>query len=254
MSSPKIEAAVSWAVGIANDDTYGYDQVNRWSEYDCSSLVISAFEHAGIPVKTRGALFTGNMRQVFLECGFEDVTAGVYLPTGAGLQRGDVLLRHDIRTGDGHTAIALGDGDIVHASGNEFGGAVGGQPGDQTGREICVRPYYNSSPRWDYVLRYAADGEVTPEVTAIPEAAPIPAPCLVALPEISRGSTGAAVVMLQLILNHKLRNEAHFSPLELDGEAGALTDAAIRTVQAYYGLEADGICGQNTWRAILTTD
>ena len=45
----------------------------------------------------------------------------------------------------------LGDGDIVQASGNEFEGAIGGIPGDQTGTEICVRTYYDYP--WDGFLR-----------------------------------------------------------------------------------------------------
>lgn len=40
---------------------------------------------------------------------------------------------------------------IGHASADELGRSVGAVPGDQTGREICVRDWY-SSP-WDAVLR-----------------------------------------------------------------------------------------------------
>lgn len=250
----KAEAAVTWALAIANNPAHGYDQTRRWGpDYDCSSLVISAYEAAGVQLKSHGAGYTGNMYRVFRERGFADVTPTINLATGAGLQVGDVLLRHDTKTENGHTALFIGGGQIVHAASNERGGATGGTTGDQTGGEICTRGYYNS-PRWDYVLRYV--GEVV-EQTPAPAPEPVtpqPAPVLVALPEISRGSTGPAVVMLQLILNYKLRNEAHFTPLELDGEAGALTDAAIRTVQAYNNLDADGICGQDTWRAILTTN
>ena len=53
-----IESAVNWAVKIANDNSHGYDQNNRWGpNYDCSSLVISAFEQAGCKVKSGGASF-----------------------------------------------------------------------------------------------------------------------------------------------------------------------------------------------------
>ena len=39
----KIDKAVTWAVGIANDNSHGYDQADRWGpDYDCSSLVIQA--------------------------------------------------------------------------------------------------------------------------------------------------------------------------------------------------------------------
>lgn len=63
------------------------------------------------------------------------------------LKRGDILLNEKH-----HTAIYVGDGNIVHASLNEKGGIYGGQSGDQTGKEICVRSYYDRP--WDLVLRY----------------------------------------------------------------------------------------------------
>ena len=156
----KTEKAIAQMETWAADNDHGYDQADRWGpDYDCSSLMISAWQQAGVPVKTAGAAYTGNMAPVFLRCGFEDVTADVNLSTGAGLQRGDVLLkvRH-------HTAMSIGGGQIVHASINESGRATGGKTGDQTGREICVRSYYKYSKGWDKVLRYAgsrkeADGQ-----------------------------------------------------------------------------------------------
>jgi hypothetical protein len=67
---------------LARDDSHGYDQTNRWGpDYDCSSAVITVWESVGVPVKTMGASYTGNMRGVFLRCGFEDVTDSVELST-----------------------------------------------------------------------------------------------------------------------------------------------------------------------------
>lgn len=40
---------------------------------------------------------------------------------------------------------------IGHASINENGKAYGGKPGDQTGKEVCERLWYDKS--WDYILR-----------------------------------------------------------------------------------------------------
>lgn len=157
-----IEKAVTWAIKIAQDPAHGYDQTRRWGpDYDCSSLMISAWQQAGVPVKDAGATYTGNMASAFLHCGFEDVTAEVSLTTGAGLQRGDVLLnvRH-------HTAMCIGSGRIVHASINENGRATGGKSGDQTGREICVRSYYKYSKGWDKVLRYVGTGEKKEKMTS----------------------------------------------------------------------------------------
>ncbi len=146
----KIENAVNWAIGIANDSSHGYtmDLNNRWGpDYDCSSLIISAWENAGVPVKSQGGCVnTGSMLN-FLKFGFRDVTASVDRATGAGTMRGDVLLN----TG-AHTAMCIGGGQVVQASENEFGGSLGGKPGDQTGREIWITSYYNFP--WNYVLRY----------------------------------------------------------------------------------------------------
>lgn len=152
-----IEKAVTWALQIAQDPAHGYDQTHRWGpDYDCSSLMISAWQQAGVPVKAAGATYTGNMFQAFLRCGFEDVTAEINLNNGTGLQRGDVLLN-----AQHHTAMSIGGGQIVHASINESGRATGGKSGDQTGREICVRSYYKYSKGWDKVLRYVGSRKET---------------------------------------------------------------------------------------------
>lgn len=156
-SSQIVEDAVEWAISIANDDSHGYDQTNRWGpDYDCSTLIIQAWQNAGIPVKTQGASYTGNMYDAFIACGFIDVTSQVDLSTGSGVVRGDVLLNIV-----NHTAMSIGNGQIVQASINEHGETTGGQTGDQTGREIYTRTYYNYP--WDKVLRYpGGGGGVTP--------------------------------------------------------------------------------------------
>lgn len=138
------EKAVQWAVGIAKDDSHGYDQANRWgADYDCSSLVISAYKAAGVPLEST---YTGNMWRDFLNHGFS-VPSGVDLMTGAGLVPGDVLLNEK-----NHTAMYIGNGQIVSATINEMGTVSGGQTGDQTGKEIGIGRYYNFP--WDCVLRY----------------------------------------------------------------------------------------------------
>lgn len=161
------EKAAEWALNIARDDTHGYDQANRYGpDYDCSSLVITAYKVAGVPLT---CTYTGNMRSNMLDNGFIQVN-DVNLATGAGLQVGDVLLNvvH-------HTAMYVGNGKLVHAAGNERGGATGGQTGDQTGKEICVTNYFNFP--WDYVLRYARkEPEPSPEPEPTPEPTPEPAP------------------------------------------------------------------------------
>jgi len=148
----KITDAVALAKKWAADNSHGYDQSRRWGpDYDCSSFLITVWETVGVPVKTSGATYTGNMRSVFLRCGFELVT-DCNLTTGAGLEAGDVLLNDA-----SHTAMHIGNGQLVQASINEHGGVSGGQTGDQTGKEIAVGSYYNFP--WSCVLRYAGVAE-----------------------------------------------------------------------------------------------
>ena len=92
-SMSKAQQAVNFAVAVAKDNTHGYDQVDRWGNpnYDCSGLVITAYEHAGVPVKTNGATYTGNMHKVFLKTGFTDIIGKVNVAKGTGLEVGDVL-------------------------------------------------------------------------------------------------------------------------------------------------------------------
>jgi len=145
------QIAIDFAKDFANNDYHGYDQINRWDrDGDCSSIVIRAWEAAGVPVREYGATYTGNMEPAFLKAGF--VKVAINLATGAGLEPGDVLLKYK-----GHTALYIGNGQIVQAAGNEKGGTTGGQPGDQTGKEIYIRNYYNSP--WDVILRYTKEDE-----------------------------------------------------------------------------------------------
>ncbi len=89
----KIEKATQWMIDLANNPKHGYDQDNRWGpDYDCSSAVISAWQAAGVPVKSKGAIHTGNMKSVFISCGFKDVRSSINPSNGSGLKRGDVLL------------------------------------------------------------------------------------------------------------------------------------------------------------------
>lgn len=150
----KTEKATKQMESWAQDSSHGYDQDYRWGEkgdFDCSSAVIQAWQNAGVPVKAKGATYTGDMKAVFLSCGFKDVTGKVNRSTGSGLLRGDVLLNETH-----HVAMYCGNGKEVEASINEKGTAHGGQPGDQTGKEFLIRSYRNYP--WDCVLRYSENG------------------------------------------------------------------------------------------------
>lgn len=229
------EKAISQMEAWASDPAHGYDQANRWGpDYDCSSAVISAWELAGVPVKTKGATYTGNMRGVFLRCGFEDVTAGVDLSTGTGLQRGDVLLNilH-------HTAMYCGNGMEVESSINENGGVTGGQSGDQTGREFLVRPYRNYP--WDCVLRYMGGGEKPVKDSMKPTY------CYnVRLPLLKKGMEDEAVATVQQLLAVR-----GYYTGDCDGIFGEKTKRSVMGFQADNDLETDGEAGGETWKILL---
>lgn len=229
------EKAISQMEAWAADPVHGYDQARRWGpDYDCSSAVISAWELAGVPVKTNGATYTGNMRGVFLQCGFDDVTASIDLASGTGLQRGDVLLNHQH-----HVAMYCGNGMEVEASINENGTTTGGLTGDQTGREFLVRPYRNYP--WDCVLRYiGADAE------AVPEKIKATYYYSVRLPLLKQGMEDACVVPLCYLLMAYGYDPGHAGMRYTEEVA-----AAVTAFQTDNGLLADGECGGQTWGMLL---
>ena len=223
-----IEKAIAWALGIANDPAHGYDQISRWGpNYDCSSFVIMAFKMAGLLLE---ATFTGNMKYDFLRHGFIVVTDGT-------LKRGDVLLHEK-----NHTALYIGNGQIVQASINERGGITGGQSGDQTGSEIGVRSYYDYP--WDVVLRYVGDLDESPETEDEPETESNSGTGL-----IRRGQTGARVEKVQALLIYF--HGISCGPDGVDGDFGPNTEAAVKEFQVKSGLAVDGIVGNNTAAALL---
>lgn len=155
-----IENAISWALGIANDDSHGYSQLQnrRWGnpDYDCSTFVITAFANAGCDVE--GATYTGNMRSVFENAGFTWIPKSqIDLSNSSQLVRGDILLNEA-----NHTEIYIGNNQRVGAHTGTYDIYDRNSPGDNNGREISIYNYSNSS-NWDGVLRYK-DEPVVPTI------------------------------------------------------------------------------------------
>jgi hypothetical protein len=152
-----IARAVSWAVMIANNNGYGYDQPTRetgWEKYqsdpncasqcgsfDCTSFISAALTAAGY-FKTNPN-FAGNEVSELEGVGFKQVATSA--TTSANLQPGDILLTAD------HTEMYIGNNQNVGAHINENDGVSGGQVGDQTGNEISVTPFYDDN--WIGVFR-----------------------------------------------------------------------------------------------------
>lgn len=68
----------------------------------------------------------------------------------------------------------------------------------------------------------------------------------VTIPELSEGSSGKAVLVLQHIL------DSYGYEGKFDGEFGAQTEGFVRAFQTQHRLTADGVVGLETWTALLT--
>ncbi|MBQ0067373.1 MAG: peptidoglycan-binding protein [Phascolarctobacterium sp.] len=227
-----INDACEWAVAIANDNSHGYSQQVRWgNSYDCSSFVISAYDHAFQKAemlyrspKLMGATYTGNMRTVFQKCGFD------VLPNQpvSQLKRGDVLLNDAT-----HTALYIGNGQIVHArSGEGTTDTI-----DNSGNEICVQGFYGT---WDCVLRYTHETvEDEPQKPVQPVET-----CIATLPVLKMGMISEAVRQWQLFL---LSNKISVGIDGADGDFGQNTYNATVMYQQRKGIAATGIVGKETF-------
>ncbi len=244
----KIEAATTWMENLAADNSHGYAW-GGWGpqDYDCGHAIITAWEQAGVPVKSSGgASYTGDMRRAFLNCGFKDVTASINLKTGEGLRRGDVILNEAE-----HVVMYVGSGNIVHARSSE-GNTI---PGDQSGNEIRVQPYFVYPSGWNCVLRYpetisyddeAGETDQDPEPTSGqlqadgicgPQTWETISDMIAEMPQLEcvtdgrgkiiRMPSGWHVAMLQAFLNYCDPD----ADLDVDGDYGPLTAAAVKQFQ-----------------------
>lgn len=135
-----VEKFVKYMEKIAKDDKHGYDQTNRYGpDYDCSSLASEALKQAGFKVSKFST--TRTIKDQLLKDG--------WIIVKQPFKRGDIHLKEGK-----HLAVDCGNGKIVHASINELGKTKGGKTGDQTGKEICIRQYYEYNGNWDCHLRY----------------------------------------------------------------------------------------------------
>lgn len=144
------QKAAQKAKNICKNDAHGYNNTSgerTGPDFACSSFVAECYRRAGIAVPADS--YTATMRKQWKSFGFRDVADQVDLHTGEGLQIGDVLVapgKHTeiVVTGKQHR--------LAGARGNPRSGRPeNGRIGDQTGREISVRAYYDDG--WKQCLR-----------------------------------------------------------------------------------------------------
>lgn len=240
-----INKAVDWAIGIANDNTHGYSQSNRMGpDYDCSSLVGHALNYGGFNVSKSST--TRNL--------FAQLKVNGFVTCSKPWKKGDIHLKEGH-----HVVMSIDENRIVHASINENGKTTGGKTGDQTGKEICIRSYYDYKGGWDYHLRYVGvenknvnknavfDGwtqRLQKLIGADPDGIKGPE-TLGKCPLLAKGSRGDVVKLVQERLN-----SVGFH-LDCDGIFGNKTYNAVMVFQKNRGLQVDGIVGKNTWKWLL---
>lgn len=221
----KVEAAINWAVGIANDDTYGYSDGSEacgyrsryGPDYDCSSLITTAFREAGFNLPYY--LYTGNMKEYFTNAGFTWIPASDipgFPASCANLQRGDILLNHVH-----HTELYLGNGQNVgaHWDWNGISGGIGGgRTWSEAAKcyrygadEINVDVYYEYN--WDGILRYEGPDSTDPQIVPV-VSIDKPTTLLGADTTFSFDAEGASSVHLYIYKGTDKYYEGEFAPTE----------------------------------------
>lgn len=102
----------------------------------------------------------------------------------------------------------------------------------------------NNTSSVEYVIREESDifGAYRPKWDG--ETAPVKT----GLRELKRGDTGADVTSMQILLDIY---GFDVGPDGSDGDFGPNTEAAVKRLQAAVGLNPDGICGEQTWPALI---
>ena len=145
------------------DIGYSQDAKKRWSflniakkdinfgmEGDCSAIAAGIAWAAGYPVNISGTCFTGNLDVLMRNAGWQVIK----FKSLSQVRPGDMVLKK-LR----HVVNVLSDTEWLSAQSNEKGKRLGGQPGDQTGREVVIRKPYIRSGGWDYILRPPAEAD-----------------------------------------------------------------------------------------------
>lgn len=152
------------------------------------------------------------------------------------LRKGDVVMFDWDRSGDcDHVGIveAAGPSQVTTI---EFNTSAGNSGSQSNGDGVYRR--YRSYSQIAKAYRPKYDGASSNTTTG--------GTCSVTVQEVKNGSKGGSVYVLQAFLKSK-----GYYTGKVDGEAGNLTEKAIKAFQKAMGLSQDGICGTKTWKAVF---
>ena len=220
----------------------------KYTDAWCATTVSAAFIRAGLTDIAPTECSCAKMIELYKKLGRWQESDG-YRP-----QPGDILMYDWDDTGSGdNTGHPEHVGMVVSVTGNAVkviegnkSNAVGYRTMQVGGRYIrgyCLPDYARKAKE---VVKEPAS--VTPSKS--PANAPATATektATISLPQVRKGSKGASVTALQQLLTAK-----GYDTKGVDGDFGNNTDAALRKYQRAMGLTADGICGKNSWTALLT--
>jgi len=243
------EVAAQLMEHLVDHEWHGYSQYARWGDgegycyvsiggqsyaleqgdRDCSSAVINCYQVAGIPVKDKGATYTGNMKNAFLATGaFKwHPMSGGKCTDGYTPVRGDILL--NIKS---HTAMIQNQLRVMEFSISETGG-IHGATGDQTGQESHCRAYYDYP--WDGCLECIDQTYI--EGSKAEDRG--------VYTGLAIGSIGEDVRKLQEMLD-----DVGYD-IKIDGVFSDSTAGALRAFQETAGITVDGIYGKESEAALV---
>lgn len=136
----RVDRAVEEAIYLAGPGNLGYTQgPDRWHVWanghgDCASFAITVLQNAGIDCG--GATYTGDLKPCLRRAGWSQISI-------SRRHKGCLVLKpsNESPNGHGHVALCVDSKRVAEALANEYGTAMGGRPGDQTGNEVVVRNY-----------------------------------------------------------------------------------------------------------------
>ena len=112
-------------------------------------------------------------------------------------------------------------------------------------------PLYSDTPA-------PATEEPEPVAVPAPEQDPVPiaTTCIISLPQLKNGATGSAVKNAQVMLiarGFPCGGRVLAGRETADGEFGPTTERSVKSFQGQNKLQADGIIGAATWKALITS-